>query len=152
MGQEVQNFARFYASFNKLNCGEDREGCKESLVAQYTSNRTVSLREMTRREYNACCSAVEQMSGIAEQRKRKRSQCLKLMQQMGIDTTDWARINDFCRHPRIAGREFSKLNISGLDKLQKKLRAIQKRGGLKRRTGDQAKTVAYVVTETREEA
>jgi hypothetical protein len=74
------------------------------------------------------------------------------MQQMGIDTTDWARINDFCRHPRIAGREFSKLNISGLDKLQKKLRAIQKRGGLKRRTGDQAKTVAYVVTETREEA
>lgn len=149
MVQEVTNFSRFYAAFNRLNCGGDREECKRTLVASYTANRTDSLREMTRQEYNECCEAIERLTGIAEQRKKKRSQCLKLMQHMGIDTTDWARVNDFCRHPRIAGKEFSKLNIEGLERLQKKLRAIQNHGGLKHQSAEPAKqSVTYLVTVT----
>lgn len=47
MAQEVTNFARFYASFNKLPYDGDREEFKKSIVMQYTWNRTDSLREMT---------------------------------------------------------------------------------------------------------
>lgn len=59
MAQEITNFARFYASFNRLPYDGDREEFKKSIVMQYTWNRTDSLREMTRKEYGACCSALE---------------------------------------------------------------------------------------------
>ena len=51
MAQEITNFARFYALFNKLPFNGDREEFKNSIVLQYTWNRTDSLREMTRLEY-----------------------------------------------------------------------------------------------------
>ena len=53
------------------------------------------------------------------------------MQKAGIDTTDWARINDFCQNPKIAGKVFAKLGVKDLDALQVKLRAIMNKGGLK---------------------
>ena len=40
MKQEVTNFARFYALFNKVPYYGDREEFKRSLVRQYTWNRT----------------------------------------------------------------------------------------------------------------
>ena len=36
MAQEVTNFARFYALFNKLPCTGDQEGLKKQIVLQYT--------------------------------------------------------------------------------------------------------------------
>lgn len=47
-----------------------------------------------------------------------------LMQKMGIDTTDWAKINDFCRQPRIMGKEFRHITEEEHLGLQRKLRAI----------------------------
>lgn len=138
MVQEVTNFARFYASFNRLPYNGDREEFKKSIVLQYTWNRTDSLREMTRKEYGACCSALEKLSGRDEWRQRmrdelryQRSVCLKLMQKIGVDTSDWARINDFCRHPRIAGKPFARITAEELEQLAVKLRSIQRKGGLK---------------------
>ena len=108
MAQEVTNFARFYALFNKLPYQGDREEFKKQIVLQYTWNRTDSLKEMTAKEYEACCTALEKLSGqdewrqkLREELRRKRSLCLNLMQKLGIDTSDWARINDFCSNPRI---------------------------------------------------
>ena len=49
MTQEVMNFARFYASFNRLPCTGDKETTKQEIVMQWTGNRTGSLREMTRK-------------------------------------------------------------------------------------------------------
>ena len=90
----VTNFARFYALFGKVPYYGDREEFKRSIVRQYTRNRTESLREMTRAEYNECCAALEQLTGQDEWRKKlreelrfRRSVCLKLMQKIGIDTT-----------------------------------------------------------------
>ena len=107
----VTNFARFYALFGKVPYYGDREEFKRLIVRQYTRNRTESLREMTRAEYNECCAALEQLTGQDEWRKKlreelrfRRSVCLKLMQKIGIDTTDWARVNDFCLNPRNAFR------------------------------------------------
>ena len=137
MAQEVTNFSRFYASFNKLPYHGDREVFKQQIVLQYTWNRTDSLREMTSKEYDACCSALEKLSGqdewrqkLREELRRNRSVCLKLMQQLGIDTTDWDRINAFCNNPRIAGKPFARISAAELDQLSVKLRAIQRKGGL----------------------
>lgn len=62
MAQEVTNFARFYTLFNKLPCTGDREEFKKSIVLQYTWNRTDSLKEMTAKEYEACCTALEELA------------------------------------------------------------------------------------------
>ena len=146
MAQEVTNFARFYASFNQLPCSGDKECMKCDIVRQYTWNRTDSLREMTKAEYEACCEAIERLTGRKDEQKKKRSQCLRLMQKLGIDTTDWTRINAFCQDQRISGKVFGRLTTEELDALSEKLRAIQRKGGLKQRkevksTGD----ISYIV-------
>ena len=137
MAQEVTHFARFYALFNRLPHQGDREEFKKQIVLQYTWNRTDSLREMTRAEYEACCAGLEKLTGqdewwqkLREELRRKRSVCLKLMQQLGIDTTDWNRVNEFCNNPRIAGKPFGQISTDELERLAVKLRAIQRKGGL----------------------
>ena len=133
MKQQVTNFARFYASFNQLPYSGGREEFKKQIVRQYTWNRTESLREMTVSEYAACCDALEKLTGRKDELKKKRSRCLKLMQQVGIDTTDWARINNFCQHPRIAGKPFARITLDELETLSVKLRSIQRKGGLRQK-------------------
>lgn len=135
MARQVNNYHRFYASFNKLPKHGDDEEAKAALVSQWTEGRTTHLHEMTVREYTNCCKALEQMLGYGDQRKRHRSICLHLMQDLGIDTGDWQRVNDFCRHPRISGKEFAQLTIPDLEALAKKLRAIQRKGGLNETKG-----------------
>ena len=127
MGTE-RNYARFYCLLKALP-GAD----KETLVSSFTNGRTLHLHEMSAKEYVAMCASLEEHTGWRVQLKKKRSLCLKLMQQAGIDTTDWQRINDFCRHPRIAGKVFAKLTLADLDSLQTKLRAIMRKGGLKQK-------------------
>ena len=131
MAQEVTNFARFYAALNLMPCGGDREELKKQVVRQYTWNRTDSLREMTRREYNDCCDGLEKLNGYKDEQKKRRSECLRLMQKLGIDTTDWVRINTFCQDPRITGKPFARLSNEELEQLSVKLRSIQRKGGLK---------------------
>ena len=53
--QEVFNFSRFYTLLKQLPGDVDRDELKRSLVLQCTRNRTDSLREMTRKEYDTCC-------------------------------------------------------------------------------------------------
>ena len=131
MGAE-RNYARFYALLKKMP-GAD----KETLVEQYTHGRTTHLHETTPQEYNAMCNDMERVAGYDERRealrkelRRKRSVCLKLMQQLGIDTTDWARIDNFCMNPRSAGKAFRHISIDELAALSVKLRAIQRKEGL----------------------
>ena len=131
MVQPVKNYHRFYASFRKLPKHGSDEDVKEALIAQYTGGRTVHLHEMRPSEYTSLCKAIEDMMGYGDQRKRHRSICLHLMQELGIDTKDWQRINDFCQHPRICGKVFAMLDIPELEALEKKLRAIKRKGGLK---------------------
>lgn len=131
----IDNYHRFYASFNRLQ-GGDREDLKETLVSSFTDGRTTSLREMTRQEYDAMCASLEERTGWKDRLRKKRSMCLKLMQGLGIDTTDWARVNDFCRNPRIAGKAFARLGVTELEALGVKLRAIERKGGLRERPED----------------
>lgn len=123
------NYARFYTLLKKMP-GAD----KETLVEQYTNGRTTHLRETTQQEYNKMCRDMEQVAGydefvegIRRQLRRKRSVCLKLMQQLGIDTTDWNRVNAFCEDARIAGKAFRLISIDELEVLAVKLRAIKRK-------------------------
>ena len=129
MGQ-ISNYHRFYASFNRLPCGGDREDMKESLVSSYTNGRTTSLREMSEAEYNAMCAALEQKvtpnarALYIQERKRRRSSALHQLQLYGVDTTDWNKVNAFCEQPRIAGKPFRELDCEELEALTRKMRAI----------------------------
>ena len=129
MGQ-ISNYHRFYASFNRLPCGGDREDMKESIVSSYTNGRTTSLREMSEAEYNAMCAALEQKVNpnaravYIQKRKRRRSSALHQLQLYGVDTTDWNKVNAFCEQPRIAGKPFRDLDCEELEALTRKMRAI----------------------------
>ena len=130
------NYRRFYALLNRLPVHD--EEMKERLVQQYTDGRTTRLREMTAAEYQAMCDALDRSlkdgwSIRREQLRKYRSAALTRMQRLGIDTSDWARINAFCRDPRIAGKEFAALSSEELDALTVKLRSIERHGGLKAR-------------------
>lgn len=126
MGQ--RNYGRFYSAFNRIKIYGDREEVKSQLVLQYTGGRTSSLREMDDREYSAMCRGIEETLGNSDELKRRRSIVLKLMQEIDVDTTDWAQINDFCRHPRIAGKAFGQLTIDELIALATRLRSIKRKG------------------------
>lgn len=128
MAQQVTNFGRFYSAFHKLTIHGEPEDVKRQFVSQYTAGRTDSLKEMTRKEYSDLCTAIEGMNGTRDELKRRRSIVLRLMQELEVDTTDWAQINDFCRHPRIAGKAFARLSIEELMTLATRLRSIKRKG------------------------
>ena len=142
MMQEVTNFGRFYLLFRKLPCvGMDRDELKGELVLRFTGGRTSSLREIRGAEYRELCNALQrEVEGEADivkrmaymlDLKRHRSVALKLMQRMGIDTTDWQRVNSFCSDARICGKAFRSLDIDELKALASKLRLIERKGGLR---------------------
>lgn len=128
MGAE-RNYARFYCLLKKLP-GAD----KETLVEQYTQGRTTHLRQMTPREYDSMCGEMERVAGYDDRRRqlrdalrKARSGVLHQMQLYGIDTTDWDKVNAFCKQPRIAGKEFRRLDTEELNKVNTIIRIIRKK-------------------------
>ena len=135
MSGQVNNFARFYGLL-KLMPGMDKEELKQQLVMYWTMGRTDSLREMTQHEYHNMCDELNYMLKKQVQddkntfdalRRQKRSTCLRLMQKIGVDTTDWNAVNSYCRSPKIAGTVFKNLGLDDLDDLSMKLRMILKK-------------------------
>lgn len=76
--------------------------------------------------------------------RKKRSMVLKLLQELGVDTTDWTQVNDFCRQARIAGKVFRDLTAEDLDKLGTKLR-VMKRKGYRRRVPERPTVVVNLL-------
>lgn len=132
----TKNYAEFYALLNKLPgaCS----GLKEDLVLQFTNGRTSSLREMSEKEYIAMCASMRNSGNgmdekaFSDEIKRRRSAALKRMQQLGIDTTVWANVDNFCMTPRIAGKRFAKLTIEELAALVPKLESMLQKDEKKR--------------------
>lgn len=104
---------------------------KETLVYQFTQNRTVHLHQMLDKEYDAMCRQMEDITGYDERRRKQydilrkaRSGVLHQLQIYGIDTTDWNRVDAFCKDPRIAGKRFKELGVDELNCLNTKIRII----------------------------
>lgn len=130
---KARNYARFYVLLNRLPTA-DKEELKASLVSQYTGGRTESLREMTEKEYDAMCDELQRQDSnlkvrelYREELRCKRSAVLKQLQKIGIDTTDWNRVDAYCMNPRIAGKEFRKLTVDELETVNIKLRIIRRK-------------------------
>lgn len=130
MVQKVTNYVRFYTLLNRMPYKGDKEDLKRSLVSEFSHGRTGSIKDVTWQEYNGMCAAMERMTlsqerdRWKEERRRARSVCLKLMQQIGVDTTNWNTVNRFCISPKIAGGEFRELDVEDLGRLSLKLRMI----------------------------
>ena len=131
----VKNFARFFSLFNKME-NPDPE-LKQELVGTFTGGRTTSLREMSTEEYNKMCDSLQASHyGQTEpdfkaEIKALRSAVLKRLQKMGIDTTDFAKVDNFCLNPRIAGKVFRHLSKEELSALIPKLASIARKDSQK---------------------
>lgn len=125
----MKSYGRFWRAWNRLS-HRDSEMEKIQFILSWTNGRAAHLSEMTQAEYDSACKELESVCGYDQERKRHRSICLHLMQELGVDTGDWQHINDFCSHPRICGKVFAQLDISDLEALERKLRAIKRKGGL----------------------
>ena len=119
-------YSKFFAYFKLLPKTGDEEDIKNELVSSISQGRTTSLRELSRAEYDLLLLKLDQM--IWEQRKmlrKQRSVVLRLMTAIGLNTSEWANIDNFCRQPRIAGKFFRFLDYEELVALERKLRAIK---------------------------
>lgn len=144
------NYSRFYGLLKKLPGNKDE--IKRQIVLQYTCYRTDSLKEVTYSEYKQICNRMQEMAsnagfgnGNLEELRRRRSTCLLLMQRMGVDTTDWNRVDALCMDPRIAGKMFRFLSVDELIAMTTKLRVIERKGGFRQfdNTGEIAKIVSF---------
>ncbi|MCR5394189.1 MAG: hypothetical protein K6E86_02180 [Bacteroidales bacterium] len=145
------NYSRFFSLVKKVPGIIDAEEFRRNLIWQCTDGRATSLKELTTGEYNICCLALEKLTGMVEKRKKLRSQVLKQMQQLHVDTTDWAQINSFCQQPRIAGKAFARLSIEELESLSLKLRVLKGKGWERKpdNTPSTRPTVVMVVPTTK---
>lgn len=122
--ESKNDYKRFWALLREMPGAE-----KDEIVLQFTGGRTTHLHLMTADEYRRM---LRMMDGIVrhdrrERLCRRRSMCLHLLQKIGVDTSDWARVNAYCMNPRIAGRPFSEVSAEGLSELSVKLRMIKKK-------------------------
>ena len=132
--KKKRNYSRFYALCKAA--GVDLSQYKEDLVSQFTDGRTVSLREMSDSEYEEMCDCLqsgrrrtETKADYLERRRKMRSAVLNRMQRLGVDTTDFDRVNAFCQNPRIAGKPFGMLTPEELERLDPKLEAMLRKPG-----------------------
>jgi hypothetical protein len=127
------NYAAFYGLLNRMYA-PDKEELKKSIVSQYTCGRTESLSAVTASEYTAMIRGMREAAGQvapdASALRRKRSVALREMQLYGVDTTDWNRVNAFCKDARIAGKAFYGLSSKELDAVAVKLRVIQRKAAV----------------------
>ncbi len=129
MGKKKRNYSRFYALCKAK--GVDLEQYKDDLISQFTLGRTTSLKDMKDSEYDEMCDCIrsgrhqsESRDDYVLRRKKMRSAVLKRIQQLGVDTTDFDKVNAFCQNSRIAGKPFGMLTIEELESLIPKLEAI----------------------------
>ncbi len=151
MGTE-RDYKRFYALLKKIPYAD-----KATLVEQFTHGRTTHLHETSDGEYADMIAAMLKASGEDAgygcgnaQLRRARSVSLHLMQKLGIDTSDWHRVDAFCEHVRIAGKRFRELSIEEHRALQVKLRMIEKRGGLRPRPKTESTCMIIPLTDNTE--
>lgn len=109
---------------------------KEAMLLDLTDGRTAHTNELSYKEaiylwgYLNGHTASLKPATSDQLMKRRRSGCLVTMQKIGVDTTDWNRINAYCLEPKIAGKPFADITFEELAKLREKLEKILKKEDL----------------------
>lgn len=112
-------------------CGIDSEE-RRSIISELTDGRTETTKELTLQEAQYLAGYLQGQRSMAvdedtRRLKRKRSAALLRMQKAGIDTSDWQRVNAFCKDKRISGKAFWQLSEAELVKLIGKMEKIIKK-------------------------
>ena len=106
------------------------EDTRRNLIYELTDGRTSSTAGLTYAEAQYLAGYITGAAGTTlddKALKRQRSAVLLRLQKIGIDTTDWGRVNAFLEDIRIAGKPFYKLDYEELTGLIPKLEAILKK-------------------------
>ena len=127
--------ARFYGLLSAMK-GAD----KNELVWKYSNMLTTSLSEFYEKQpaqYHIMIHDMQQIVNkmekdeisktaliIERELKQRRSAIMLRLQKMGIDTTDWSKVNHFMRNPKIAGKTLGEMDSEEMDLLLPKLEAI----------------------------
>lgn len=136
----VKNFARFYALLKDVPGAY--EGLKEQLVGDHTNGRTTHLHLMYPKEYERMCDLMQGVvnpsyvavpaanSEDVTELKRRRSAFLKHIQKYcGVDTSEWANVDNYCMETKGLGKTFRKLSI---EELKAAIRQVHAIGGKKK--------------------
>lgn len=129
MAKAKRNYSRFYAICKAK--GIDLEQFKEDLITEFTHGRSSSLKDMTDSEYEDMCNCLqydrkqgESSEEFKAKRRKARSMVLTRIQKLGVDTTDFSKVDEFCLNRRISGKPFAMLTIEELESLVPKLEAM----------------------------
>ena len=118
------------------------EMLKETLVYEYSDKKTQSLKELAERWPRKYDRMINDMRDTyqkhlpktdAERKlllKQKRSEVLKLLTLIGVDTAatakgDWNPVNDYLSSPKISGKTLNMMTIEELEKCKARLLAIR---------------------------
>jgi hypothetical protein len=122
------NYARIFSILAQL--GMEDEDQRRNIIYNFTKGRTSSLKDLSYKEYMDLCKSLEPHSkeiAARLEQKRWRSNCLHLLQKIGVDTADWDSINAYCLSPKIANKKFRDISCDELITLYKKLQSILKK-------------------------
>ena len=109
---------------------------RRAMIYELTDGRTNSTKELTYAEgqylsgfLNGAAQMADSVGKQLQEKamKRMRSAVLKRLQQVGIDTTDWDRVNAFLCDKRIAGKPLYALDYEELQGLIPKLESIKRK-------------------------
>jgi hypothetical protein len=120
----MTEYRAFFALLRKAGIPAEE---RDAMIREYTDGRTTSLREMHHLEYRAMVAdltASIQSQAERDELRRRRSMVLCWMQKIGVDTTDWKRVDDVCRDPRIGGKRFAALTFDELEDVRIRLIAV----------------------------
>lgn len=128
----MRGYSDIWAMINKLAGELEAEELKRVMCESVSDGRTNSLRELTGGELVKLRAELRKQTGFKPaksdpEKRRKRSAVLKLLTKYGIDTSDWGAVNSFVSQSRIAGKEFHQLNEEELEKLRRKMYAINRK-------------------------
>ena len=124
---------KLHIQYRNNGLNEDQ---RRAMIYELTDGRTNSTKDLTYSEaqylsgfLNGAAQMAENVGKQMEEKamKRMRSAVLKLLQQVGIDTTDWERVNAFLKDKRIAGKPLYSLDYEELQGLIPKLESIKRK-------------------------
>jgi hypothetical protein len=117
---------RFNALLGELY-PQNKQEVKEAILAGYEVTSTKDLQEY--QLFQIIDALVTEKTKRTEDAPKPiralRHKCLTIMSQMGIDTNNWPRVNDFMLQPRICGKLLYECTEDELKALVPKLYAVK---------------------------
>ena len=138
MKNTKNKFGQFYGILSRMH-GAD----KEEIIWEYSNMLATSVSEfaaMNPQAYKAMLADLEtkfpaekpNRDMALREQKRLRSAILHRLQVYGVDTTNWATVNDFLSSDKIAGKRLYEMTNEEMVELIKKLEKILLKDATKR--------------------